>query len=134
MLLLPEVSVTDFLRHYEGDGADLGRHDYIETKLTATVAKLSARYGRRVKARLDSGALPLALYQSVIAEVVLRVLRNPEGLYREEEGNYSYARTHKVASGLLHFTDENLMDLLGETQPFVGTVPFNQWGRHEYPG
>lgn len=35
------------------------------------------------------------------AEAVARVLRNPEAIKQESEGNYSYAFNYRVASGLL---------------------------------
>jgi hypothetical protein len=40
------------------------------------------------------------------AEAVARVLRNPEALRQEAEGNYSYTINYQVASGLLDILDE----------------------------
>lgn len=48
----------------------------------------------------------------VEAEMVLRLIRNPEGYSQESDGNYSYAIYQQVASGKLEVTDDE-WDLLG---------------------
>lgn len=40
------------------------------------------------------------------AEAVARVLRNPQAIRQESEGNYSYTINYQVASGLLDILDE----------------------------
>lgn len=47
------------------------------------------------------------------AEMVLRLIRNPEGYSQESDGNYSYAIYQAVASGKLEITDYE-RGLLGE--------------------
>lgn len=82
----------------------------------------------------------------VEAEMVLRLVRNPDGYSQESDGNYSYAIYQQVASGKLEvFPDE--WDLLGvaaggmmeimptlptpwtsENQPLIPFVPYGQCG------
>lgn len=52
------------------------------------------------------------LIRGVEAEMVARVFRNPEGIKREDQGNYSYQVDHQVASGRLFVSDDDL-DALG---------------------
>lgn len=48
----------------------------------------------------------------VLANAVLRVLKNPEGKAQESIDDYSYTRNGDVAGGALGFTDDELDDLL----------------------
>ena len=48
----------------------------------------------------------------VEAEVVLRLIRNPDGLFMETDGNYSYQFSREAASGRLEIRREEWM-LLG---------------------
>lgn len=51
--------------------------------------------------KVTTGVLDQALVVMVEAEMVLRLIRNPDGLVQETDGNYSYSTSQKVASGLL---------------------------------
>lgn len=51
--------------------------------------------------KVTAGALDQALVVMVEAEMVLRLIRNPDGLVQETDGSYSYSTSQKVASGLL---------------------------------
>jgi hypothetical protein len=51
----------------------------------------------------------------VEADMVLRLIRNPEGYSQESDGNYSYAIYQRVASGLLEVLD-NELELLTKGQ------------------
>lgn len=57
----------------------------------------------------------------VEAEMVLRLIRNPEGYSQESDGNYSYAIYQQVASGKLEVTDSE-WDLLGAKQTGLWTL------------
>lgn len=125
---LPAVEYQWVLDSYEGEPEDLGRQSYVESKIRHTVGKLKARYGRRIESRLASGELEADLYKDTVAEAVLRVVRNPEGYTTEQQGNYQYSLRAAVASGYLMFTAENMLDLLGEPAPIVGTYSIgNEW-------
>lgn len=121
------VTVQDVGANYEqGLTGLLDRYDesYIQTKLTLTVDKANGRWGSRIQRRLDAGVLTSALYKGVMAEAVLRVVRNPNGYTQETEGNYSYGTRADVASGYLMFTPENVIDLIGDgiTRSPIGTA------------
>lgn len=47
----------------------------------------------------------------VEAEVVLRLIRNPDGLYMETDGNYSYQFSREAASGRLEIRREEWLTL-----------------------
>ena len=115
MELSVEVSVDDVADRYEGVLADQFRTEYIQTKIDDTIDKAASRWGSRIQARLDEGTLTVNGFKSVIAEAVLRVLRNPDGYTNETEGNYSYGLNKQVASGYLMFTRDNISDLVGFT-------------------
>lgn len=119
---LPQVTYQQVVNHYEGDPAELGSQTYVETKIGQTVRKLASRLGTRIEARIASGRLDPDLFRDVVAEAVLRVVRNPEGFTTEQQGNYQYGLRASVASGLLMFTDDNLRDLIGSPGPVLGTV------------
>jgi len=51
--------------------------------------------------KVTAGMLDQALVVMVEAEMVLRLIRNPDGLVQETDGSYSYSTSQKVASGLL---------------------------------
>lgn len=118
---LPDVPVEVLYAQYEGNPDVLGRRDWIETQLRKSVLLLQAQFGQRIRERLDSGILALALYEMIVAEAALRVCRNPEGYTSEEQGNYSYTVRAAVASGYIMFTDMNMRALLGSEGGFIGT-------------
>jgi hypothetical protein len=67
----------------------------------------------------------------VESEMVLRLIRNPEGLSQESDGNYSYAIYQQVASGKLEITDDEWALLgLSDGRMFViaPTLPIPVYG------
>lgn len=119
---LPDVPYDKIVKHYEGDPDDLGPMSYVTAKMEHAVDRLASRFGTRILQRLSSGALSERLYESTIAEGVLRVVRNPDGYRTEQQGNYSYGVNAAVSSGYLWFTADNMADLLGESQSPIGTA------------
>lgn len=118
---LPDVPYSWVVDSYEGDEEDLIRQSYVEAKIRHTIGKLRTRFGAQIAARLASGALEEDLFKDTVAEAVLRIVRNPEGYTTEQQGNYSYGVRAAVAAGYLMFTSENMLDLLGEPSPVIGT-------------
>lgn len=59
----------------------------------------------------------------VEAEMVLRLIKNPEGYIQETDGNYSYMISQQVASGRLTVMDDE-WSLLGIRQSFHVLQPF----------
>ncbi|MFD5864360.1 Gp19/Gp15/Gp42 family protein [Agromyces sp. NPDC127015] len=62
------------------------------------------------------------LVKGVEGEMVARVFRNPEGLFREEQGNYSYQLDRAVASGRLAVLDDELQVLGVPTKGLIGSA------------
>ena len=54
---------------------------------------------------IADGDLDVDIVIMVEAEAVLRLIRNPEGYMSEVDGNYSYQRNQRVASGALEILD-----------------------------
>lgn len=74
----------------------------------------------------------------VLAQAVLRVLKNPDGFTRESLDDYSYARNEAVSSGLLFFTDDELdgltLDAGSNGKAFtIDTTPVGVGVETEYP-
>lgn len=57
--------------------------------------------------RVDDDTLDVALPRSVCVQMVLRVLRNPDGLVSEQIDDYGIRRSESAA-GSLHITDDEL--------------------------
>lgn len=55
------------------------------------------------------------LVAGIQAEMVARVFRNPEGVTREEQGNYSYQVSYAVATGRLVVMDDEWEQLGAKT-------------------
>ncbi|RTL64435.1 MAG: hypothetical protein EKK42_24490 [Pseudonocardiaceae bacterium] len=56
--------------------------------------------------RVSSGALSAAVVVMVEADAVLRVVRNPDGVVSETDGNYSRQLNHAAATGVLSLLPE----------------------------
>lgn len=67
-----------------------------------------------VQARIDAGTLPLARVVKVVCRVVIRRLRNPEGIRQTQEGAgpYQVSRTYGGDEpGELYLTDDDRAEL-----------------------
>lgn len=121
-----QVSAQDVANRYEGDLLNQFTAAYIEQQIEDAVDYADARWSVKMNARLASGVLTQNLYKRIIADAVLRVIRNPGGLASENDGSYGYATRAAVASGNLWFTDadqEILTGAAGRITP--GTVRIN---------
>lgn len=56
--------------------------------------------------QIAAGTIRERLVVMVEAESVLRLIRNPEGLTQETDGNYSYSISARVSSGVLEIRPE----------------------------
>jgi len=107
---------TDLEAPFEGE-LDLENLDeWYQEKIDEAV-RLILRKGPTLISRMaaydpDTGAgIDPAFVKDKVIGAVLRVLRDPEGLESESEGNYSYKRNPVVASGNIWFTKDELADL-----------------------
>jgi len=69
--------------------------------------------GRRptLEADLGAGLVSLGNARRVIASMVVRVLRNPDGKLEESIDDYRYRRDSLISSGVLNVTEDELADL-----------------------
>jgi signal transduction protein with GAF and PtsI domain len=69
--------------------------------------------GRRpsLEADMTAGKVALAAVVRVLANMVIRVLRNPDGYLQESIDDYTYRRDAVVSTGLLHLTPDELADI-----------------------
>lgn len=107
---------TDLEASYEGE-LDLENLDeWYQEKIDEAV-RLLLRKAPTIVSRMAAynpetgeGIDPLFVKDKVIG-AVMRVIRDPEGMQSETEGNYSYKRNPIVASGNIWFTKDELADL-----------------------
>lgn len=65
--------------------------------------------------RITDGHLESDDVRDIEAEAVYRVMRNPEGLYSEQDGQYGYQRTREAA--------DNTLRILAEEWAVLGIKP-----------
>jgi hypothetical protein len=118
------VEIQDIQNRY--DGGDLTERysvDYLNTQIADAVDYADTAWSVSIESRLTSGALPPGRYKRIIADAVLRVVRNPDGFTTEGDGTYSYGKRADVASGSLFFSPNDIAHLTGITgQSMPGTV------------
>lgn len=103
-----------------------------QTLVTARLADVERRIKRRINDlddKVTAGTIDIEDVIQVEADTVLRLVRNPAGLYSETDGNYSYQFDTEMASGRLEITDED-WNTLGVRQsrmvvlsPYFGDSP-----------
>lgn len=74
---------------------------------------------------VDSNRVPLGVVRATIASMVVRVLRNPEGVRQWSVDDYSETRDASVAGGALYMSPEerNLLALsIGQRRPGAFSV------------
>lgn len=103
---------------------------FVEGLIRQAITRIETRSPTRVAARLASGALDDDAYKDVIARVVMRIVRNPEGYVSETEGTYTYQLRAATGSGVLQVTDDDLIDLTGAKARMTrGTLHVGTHGR-----
>lgn len=95
------------------------------SKATIRLTQLVKRRGRDL-AVLAQDPDTLALIKDILENAVLRVLRNPEGLRSESEGDYSYTVNPLDSAGNVWFPAADL-DQLCPRAPAVGTIRLGLW-------
>lgn len=79
-----------------------------ENKLIARVPSLPRR--------VETGAVSKDTVRGVVEDIVLRVIRNPEGADREGVGGVSTSYSRLTGSGVIEILREDLKDLLPKTR------------------
>jgi uncharacterized protein YcaQ len=113
--------------------AVLGRT--LTTEETALVERRLAQVERMILRRIpdlaeqiDAGDLDEADVMDIEAEAVLRVIRNPEGLRSETDGNYGYQLSSEAADNTLRILPEE-WQTLGIRPSRMFTIVPNLGGR-----
>ncbi len=81
-----------------------------QTLVSVRLADVERRIKRRINdldEQVTAGTIDRDDVIQVEADTVLRLARNPEGLYSETDGNYTYQFDRELASGRLEITDED---------------------------
>lgn len=71
-----------------------------ETRLTGAWARIKRRLPT-IEDRIAAGTLDVDLVVDVVCDVVLRVLKNPDGFRSEQSGDYMYSLERGASSGRL---------------------------------
>ncbi|AFF28315.1 head-tail adaptor Ad1 [Mycobacterium phage Twister] len=77
----------------------------VNTRLDDAERMLKRRVGD-IQAKITAGTLDAEDVKQVEADMVLRLLRNPEGYTQETDGNYTYMLHQQLASGKLEVLPE----------------------------
>lgn len=85
--------------------------DVIETRLQDAELILKSKISD-LDTRVTAGTIDPETVTYVEVEMILRLLRNPEGYMQESDGNYSYMLSQQLASGKLEVATEE-WSLLG---------------------
>lgn len=121
MVSIPSIAFEDVDQRYlEGNLEDRYDQTKVMGQVVDAVDFANSRWRAQILSRLASGVLTENLYKRTIADAVLRVVRNPEGLANESDGGYAYGLRAQVASGNLWFTPEDIATLAGAT---MSTMP-----------
>lgn len=90
----------------------------LDTAETALVERRLAQAERMILRRIpdltdriESGSVDPDDVRDVEAEAVYRVVRNPDGVYSESDGNYTYTKTAAAADNSLRITPEEWQTL-----------------------
>ncbi|AGK87496.1 head-tail adaptor Ad1 [Mycobacterium phage HINdeR] len=76
---------------------------------------------RNLDAQITAGTISQADVVQVEADMVLRLLRNPEGFTQETDGNYTYMLSQRLASGVLEVLPDE-WESLGITRKGMFTL------------
>lgn len=77
--------------------------------------------------RLATGRLAWQVFLHVVCDMVLRVVRNPDGFNSEGDGSYNFSRNAAVASGNLWLTANDMELLTGDTGQVPGVIRMRGW-------
>lgn len=99
----------DVADSYEGD-IEISKVAWVERKIGEAERSLFGLIPN-LKARVESGDIDIELVKDKVIGAVLRVVRNPQGIETEGEGDYSIRLSKTVASGDIWYPDKDLVQL-----------------------
>lgn len=118
---MPSVyaTVDDVVAEYDGTIAD-DQIDYIDRKLTSAELVVRSVAGS-IESRIGSGQTTFEAVKLVLCNMVIRLLRNPEGVRTQTVGPFSVSLDQSSSSAQLVITKED-RQLLGLRARARGTV------------
>ena len=118
---MPSVyaTVDDVVAEYDGTVAD-DQIDYIDRKLTSAELVVRSVAGD-IESRIGSGRTSFEAVKLVLCNMVIRVLRNPEGVRTQTVGPFSISLDQQSSSAQLVITKED-RQLLGLRARARGTI------------
>lgn len=124
------VTLDEVALSYEGEILT-DQLEWAEDKVDKAVRELVNKIPS-IPSRVAAGTLDRDYVVDKISEAVHRVLRNPEGMESETEGDYTYRLRTIMASGNLWYPDADLIALgyqKGKSIPrTVYSTPSRGWG------
>jgi hypothetical protein len=105
-----------------GRELDSSETTIVNTRLGDAELLIKSR-AKDLDARIEAGSLDQALVVMVEAEMVLRLIKNPDGFVQESDGNYSYMISSAVASGRLELLPDEWA-LLGVSSGMFTIDPY----------
>lgn len=86
------------------------RSEWVQQKVDEAVRELLGMVPK-IPARIEAETLDSKLVEDKVVAAVLRVVRNPEGIESEGEGDYNIRLRNTVASGDIWFPEKDLIQL-----------------------
>ena len=117
---MPYASSSDVSVRW-GRALTLEETQLVDQRL-ADVERMTLRRIPDLAAKIEDDTIDVDDVVQVEADAVLRLVRNPDGVVSETDGNYSYVRSRELASGKLEITPEEWA-ILGITASVVQLVP-----------
>ena len=105
----------------------LDRAEWVNQKIDEAVRELIS-YIPSLPSRIDQGLVDKDFVIDKVVGSVLRVVRNPEGLETETEGDYSYRINKTVASGDIWYLERDLV-AMGWVAPLKKQIPRTVYSR-----
>lgn len=90
------------------------------------IGDVERKIRRRIKdldARILAGTTDVEDVRQVVADAILRLVKNPDGYLSETDGNYTYMLSQDTASGKLMLTDEDWITLGWRASRMVVLIP-----------
>jgi hypothetical protein len=81
-----------------------------------------------IEARITAGSLSLDLVVKVVAAMVLRIMRNPDGIRQWQIDDASFTRDQALSAGLLYLADSERAELMPRASSYGSGAYFISFG------